>query len=66
MLLLLLEINILGGRRFDEEIINIIDKKYKKAKGKGLENPLMDESLFTIAERIKKILSNKDKAIRDY
>ena len=51
----------LGGRRFDEEIINIIDKKYKKAKGKGLENPLEDESLFVIAERIKKILSNKDK-----
>ena len=43
----------LGGRRFDEEIINIIDKKYKKAKGKGLENPLEDESLFVIAERIK-------------
>jgi len=52
----------LGGRRFDEEIINIIDKKYKKAKGKGLDNPLKDEKLFTIAERIKKILSNKDKA----
>ena len=52
----------LGGRRFDEEIINIIDKKYKKAKGKALENPLKDENLFTIAERIKKILSAKDKA----
>ena len=52
----------LGGRRFDEEIINLIDKKYKKAKGKALENPLKDENLFTIAERIKKILSAKDKA----
>ena len=52
----------LGGRRFDEEIINIIDKKYKKAKGRALDNPLKDEKLFTIAERIKKILSNKDKA----
>ena len=52
----------LGGRRFDEEIINILDKKYKKAKGKGLDNPLKDEKLFTIAERIKKILSNKEKA----
>lgn len=52
----------LGGRRFDEEIINIIDKKYKKAKGKALDNPLKDENLFTIAERIKKILSAKDKA----
>ncbi len=52
----------LGGRRFDEEIINLIDKKYKKAKGKGLVKPLEDESLFTIAERIKKILSTKDKA----
>jgi len=52
----------LGGRRFDEEIINILDKKYKKAKGKGLVSPLKDEKLFTIAERIKKILSNKEKA----
>ena len=52
----------LGGRRFDEEIIKILDKKYKKAKNKGLDNPLKDEKLFTIAERIKKILSNKDKA----
>ena len=52
----------LGGRRFDEEIINILDKKYKKAKGKGLVNPLKDEKLFASAERIKKILSNKDKA----
>ena len=52
----------LGGRRFDEEIINILDKKYEKAKGKGLDNPLKNEKLFTIAERIKKILSNKEKA----
>ena len=51
----------LGGRRFDEEIINILDKKYKKAKSKGLLNPLKDEKLFTIAERIKKILSSKEK-----
>ncbi len=51
----------LGGRRFDEEIINLINKKYKNAKGKSLENPLKDESLFTIAERIKKLLSSKDK-----
>ena len=52
----------LGGRRFDEEIINLINKKYKNAKGKSLENPLKDESLFTTAERIKKLLSAKDKA----
>ncbi len=52
----------LGGRRFDEEIIKILDKKYKKAKSKGLVNPLNDEKLFSTAERIKKILSNKDKA----
>ena len=50
----------LGGRRFDEEILKIIDKKYKKAKGKGLDQK--DEKLFIIAERIKKILSTKDKA----
>jgi molecular chaperone DnaK len=52
----------LGGRRFDEEIINILDKKYKKAKNKGLDNPLKDEKLFKSAEQIKKILSSKDKA----
>ena len=51
----------LGGRRFDEEIIKILDKKYKKAKGKGLDD-LNDEKLFLIAERIKKILSNKETA----
>ncbi len=50
----------LGGRRFDEEILKIIDKKYKKAKGKGIDKK--DEKLFIIAERIKKILSTKDKA----
>ncbi len=50
----------LGGRRFDEEILKIIDKKYKKAKGKGIDKK--DEKLFIIAERIKKILSAKDKA----
>ena len=50
----------LGGRRFDEEILKIIDKKYKKAKGKGIDQK--DEKLFIIAERIKKILSTKDKA----
>ena len=50
----------LGGRRFDEEILKIIDKKYKKAKGKGIDKK--DEKLFIIAERIKKFLSTKDKA----
>mgnify|MGYP000580781625 CR=1 FL=1 len=52
----------LGGRRFDEEIVNILDKKYKKAKGKGLDNPQKDEKIFATAEKIKKILSNKEKA----
>lgn len=51
----------LGGRRFDEEIVNILDKKYKKAKGKGLDNPQKDEKIFATAEKIKKILSNKEK-----
>ena len=51
----------LGGRRFDEEIAKILDKKYKKAKGKGLDNPQKDEKLFATAEKIKKILSNKEK-----
>ena len=49
----------LGGGDFDREILKIIDKKYKKAKGKGINQE--DKKYFEIAEKIKKILSNKDK-----
>ena len=49
----------LGGEDFDDELIKIIDKKYKKAKGKGLN--VKDSKLAQTAEKIKKILSSKEK-----
>ena len=49
----------LGGQDFDREILNLIDKKYKKSKGKGID--LKDPVLLDIAERIKKLLSTKEK-----
>ena len=49
----------LGGEDFDQELIKIIDKKYKKAKGKGLD--VKDSKLAQTAEKIKKILSSKEK-----
>ena len=49
----------LGGENFDDELIKIIDKKYKKAKGKGLN--VKDSKLAQTAEKIKKILSSKEK-----
>ena len=50
----------LGGENFNEELIKIIDKKYKKAKGKGLN--VKDTKLAQSAEKIKKILSSKETA----
>lgn len=49
----------LGGQDFDREILNIIDRKYKKSKGKNID--LNDRSFFEIAEKIKKLLSTKEK-----
>ena len=49
----------LGGQDFDREIIKILDKKYKKSKGKGLDDK--DPVILDIAERIKKLLSTKEK-----
>ncbi len=49
----------LGGQDFDREILKIIDKKYKKLKGKNLD--LKDPSMMDLAERIKKLLSTKEK-----
>ena len=37
----------------------MVDKKYKKSKGKGID--IKDRSFFEIAEKIKKLLSTKDK-----
>ena len=41
----------LGGQDFDREILNLIDKKYKKLKGKGID--VNDRSYFEIAEKLK-------------
>ena len=49
----------LGGEDFDDQLIKIIDKKYKKAKGKGLD--INNSKLAQTAEKIKKILSSKEK-----
>lgn len=49
----------LGGQDFDREIIKILDKKYKKSKSKGLDDK--DPVILDIAERIKKLLSTKEK-----
>ena len=49
----------LGGQDFDREIIKILAKKYKKSKNSNLD--LNDKSLYKIAEKIKKLLSTKDK-----
>ncbi len=49
----------LGGQDFDREIIKILDKKYKKSKGKDLDHE--DPVMLDIAERIKKLLSTKEK-----
>ena len=54
----------LGGRRFDEEIINIIDKKYKKAKGKGLENPLRMKVYLLLLKELKKFYQIKIKYLK--
>ena len=50
----------LGGADFDREILKIIDKKYKKKKGKSID--LEDKKLAEVAERIKKVLSAKEEA----
>ena len=49
----------LGGQDFDREIIKLLAKKYKKSKNSNLDED--DKSLLKIAEKIKKLLSSKDK-----
>ena len=49
----------LGGQDFDREILNLLNKKYKKLKGKSID--IKDRSFFEVAEKIKKLLSTKDK-----
>ena len=49
----------LGGQDFDREIIKLISKKYKKSKNSNID--IGDRSLLKVAEKIKKMLSAKDK-----
>lgn len=50
----------LGGTDFDREILNLINKQYKKEKGKEID--VNDKKSLDICEKIKRILSSKDKA----
>ena len=50
----------LGGQDFDREILNLLNKKYKKSKGKSID--VNDRSFFEVAEKIKRLLSTKEKA----
>lgn len=49
----------LGGADFDREIFKIINAQYKKEKGKEID--INDKKSLDICERIKRVLSNKDK-----
>ncbi len=48
----------LGGKDFDNKIVEILSKKYKKQKGVELDTS--EKKYQEIAEKIKKILSSKD------
>ena len=54
----------LGGQDFDREILNLLNKKYKKSKGKSID--VNDRSFFEVAEKIKRLLSTKRKSLRNY
>ena len=51
----------LGGKDFDQEILNLIDKKYKKETGANLNLNEGKLQYLEIAERIKRSLSVKNK-----
>ena len=51
----------LGGKDFDQEILNLIDEKYKKETGKNLDISEGKLQYLEIAERIKRSLSVKNK-----
>ena len=51
----------LGGKDFDQEILNLIDEKYKKETGKNLDLSEGKLQYIEIAERIKRSLSVKNK-----
>ncbi len=51
----------LGGKDFDQEILNLIDEKYKKETGKNLDLSEGKLQYLEVAERIKRSLSVKNK-----
>ena len=51
----------LGGKDFDQEILNLIDEKYKKETGKNLDLSEGKLQYLEIAERVKRSLSVKNK-----
>jgi len=51
----------LGGKDFDQEILNLIDEKYQKETGKNLDLSEGKLQYLEIAERIKRSLSVKNK-----
>ncbi len=51
----------LGGKDFDQEILNLIDEKYKKETGKNLDLSEGKLQYLEIAERMKRSLSVKNK-----
>ena len=51
----------LGGKDFDQEILNLVDEKYKKETGKNLDLSEGKLQYLEIAERIKRSLSVKNK-----
>ena len=50
----------LGGKDFDQEILNLIDEKYKKETGKNLDLNEGKLKFLEIAEKIKRSLSAKN------
>ena len=50
----------LGGKDFDQEILNLIDEKYKKETGKNLDLDEGKLKFLEIAEQIKRSLSVKN------
>ena len=51
----------LGGKDFDQEILNLIDEKYRKETGKNLDLSEGKLQYLEIAERMKRSLSVKNK-----
>ena len=53
----------LGGEDFDKEILNLLNKKYKKLKGKSID--VNDRSLFDVTKKLKNFLNKKKSEIVD-